>query len=177
MKILSLLTLSIIVSFSLNANEFSLVKPISVERATTKTASPTSLDSENIAFKAQVNKANKTKIKDFTNTKTLAINFERGNANIPKSDTKTLEDFKNYLNENKGYQAIIYSYTDSIGSEIQNRTLSEKRAKNIKQALESMGLSSTRLTAIGKGEKEPIADNTYEDGRNKNNRIEILIIK
>ena len=47
----------------------------------------------------------------------------------------------------------------------------------IKKTLISFSVSSTKLTAIAVGEEEPIADNTFSDGRVQNNRIEIQLIK
>ncbi len=65
-----------------------------------------------------------------------------------------------------------YAYTDNIGSAKYNRRLSEWRAQAMKQMLINAGIEGQRITAIGKGEEDPIADNSSEDGRARNRRGE-----
>jgi len=173
MQILSLLTLSTVIILQINADEFSLIQPISVEKAPTKTISSGKSENKKVTSTVEDLKIKKNiekkPAKNLTKTKTLDINFDAKESVIPDSGMQKIEDFKNYMNKNKGYQVIIYSHTDSIGEESDNLLLSQQRAKVIKEALINMGISSTRLTGIGKGDKEPIAGN--------NNRIEVLIIK
>ena len=109
-------------------------------------------------------------------TATLNIKFPSKKYNITNEILHDLEDFASFLKENKNYQVIIYGYTDSIGDKKKNRTLSQKRANSIKKGLITLGVSSTKLTAIGKGEQNPIADNMNREGREKNRRIEIELI-
>jgi OOP family OmpA-OmpF porin len=96
---------------------------------------------------------------------------------VSDSLVKELEEFANFLQENKGYQAIIYGYTDSIGSAKANKELSQKRANAVMKALGKYKISSVRLTAIGKGEANPIADNTSQEGRAQNRRIEVELLQ
>ncbi len=81
------------------------------------------------------------------------------------------------MKKNTNYQVIIYGYTDSVGDENDNKTLSQKRANTVKKGLMTLGVSATKLTAIGRGEESPIADNTDAEGREKNRRIEIELIQ
>ena len=90
--------------------------------------------------------------------------------------SKELKDFSEFLKKNTSYQVIIYGYTDSIGEDDENKKLTQERTKAIKKVLMDLGVSSTKLTAIGKGEKEPIESNMQKAGRIKNNRIEIELI-
>ena len=87
-----------------------------------------------------------------------------------------LVNFSKFLQKNRSYQVLIYSYTDSIGEEDENKILTKKRANAIKNILMNLGVSSTKLTAIGKGEKKPIQSNIHQEGRAANNRIEIELI-
>ena len=49
--------------------------------------------------------------------------------------------------------------------------LSQKRAQAVVDKLVSLGISADRLTAVGKGQEEPIADNSTEEGRAQNRRV------
>lgn len=94
---------------------------------------------------------------------------------VPKM-SEELKEFSEFLKKHTSYQVVIYSYTDSIGEEIPNKELTTERATVIKKILMKLGVSSTKLTAIGQGEKEPLDSNMYKAGRDKNNRIEIELI-
>jgi len=72
-------------------------------------------------------------------------------------------------------KVTIVGHTDNVGSAEYNQTLSEKRAQAVLEALAERGIERERMTAIGKGMTEPVADNATEAGRQKNRRVEILI--
>lgn len=72
----------------------------------------------------------------------------------------------------------IEGHTDASGDEATNRQLSEKRAYSVMQYLRrSMLISADRINAIGYGAERPIASNKTADGRAKNRRIDILIMR
>lgn len=110
-------------------------------------------------------------------TTTLKVNFAPGKYGVTDSLVNQLQEFALFLKENKGYQVIIYGYTDSIGSAKANRVLSQKRANAVMEALSRYKISTVRLTAIGKGEADPIADNINKEGRAKNRRIEVELLQ
>jgi len=179
MKLLIVITL-LSTLFNLQADEFAFIKPISVEtppviEAKIKKTTP----QEPKIDKAKIEKvAQKTTIETPNkDTQILNIHFKSFAYKISDELISDVREFADYLNTNRGYQAIIYGYTDSSGNKVKNKILSQKRANSVKAALVANGVSSTRLTAIGKGEKEPIADNSTSKGRKKNRRIEILLIK
>ena len=89
----------------------------------------------------------------------------------------TPEKFAKFLNLNKGYQAIIYGHTDSKNKSGKNKEISQNRANSVKDALVKAGVSESRLTAIGMGCKNPIADNATPEGRAKNRRIEVELLQ
>jgi len=109
-------------------------------------------------------------------TAVLNINFPPQKATISEDSVKDLNTFAQFLKDNTGYQVIIYGYTDSIGNEVYNKSLSLKRADAVKQALMRYEIDEIRLTTIGKGEEDPIADNETEEGRAQNRRIEVELI-
>lgn len=110
-------------------------------------------------------------------TATLKVNFKPNKYNVSEDLINDLKDFAIFLKENSGYQVIIYGYTDSIGNVETNKILSQNRAQAVKRALSSYGIKTTRMTAIGKGESDPIADNMYKDGRAQNRRIEVELLQ
>jgi len=71
----------------------------------------------------------------------------------------------------------IEGYCDWIGTEEYNQKLSEERAQTVKSYLVSKGIAETRLTTIGFGKTNPIADNKTDEGRAMNRRIVFRIIK
>jgi outer membrane protein OmpA-like peptidoglycan-associated protein len=69
----------------------------------------------------------------------------------------------------------IIGYTDSTGSEAYNQQLSQQRAISVMNALAAQGVNASRMTAIGMGESNPIADNSTAEGRMLNRRVNIKI--
>jgi len=69
----------------------------------------------------------------------------------------------------------VVGYTDSTGSESYNLQLSEQRANAVKNALAVKNVQAARITSMGMGESNPIADNTTEGGRQLNRRVSIII--
>jgi outer membrane protein OmpA-like peptidoglycan-associated protein len=70
---------------------------------------------------------------------------------------------------------VVEGYTDSVGSESSNMTLSQARAEAVRSFLVSKGLPSDKLTAVGKGKANPVASNDTADGRANNRRVEIIV--
>ncbi len=72
-------------------------------------------------------------------------------------------------------QVTIVGHTDSSGAESYNQQLSERRARAVLDELTRLGVPYQRLSATGRGEYEPRADNTTPAGRSQNRRVEILV--
>ena len=68
----------------------------------------------------------------------------------------------------------VQGHCDNTGSDRVNDPLSQQRAEAIVAALVSNGIDASRLTAVGKGAHEPIADNGTDEGRAKNRRVEFV---
>jgi outer membrane protein OmpA-like peptidoglycan-associated protein len=68
----------------------------------------------------------------------------------------------------------VEGYTDNVGTEATNIKLSEARAKAVRDFIESQGVASSRLSSVGKGPADPVADNATPEGRAKNRRVEIV---
>lgn len=74
-----------------------------------------------------------------------------------------------------GVTIEIYGHTDSAGSDETNLTLSQERVDAVKAFWISQGADASRITAIGRGETEPVADNSTPEGQQLNRRVEIVI--
>ena len=70
---------------------------------------------------------------------------------------------------------LIEGHTDSRGEEQYNQKLSERRAEAVSKELSRLGVRNVRMKQIGYGENQPVADNTTDDGRSLNRRVEVAI--
>jgi OOP family OmpA-OmpF porin len=104
------------------------------------------------------------------------LQFETGNAIIKDFSKPYLDELANVLNS-VNWSLSIIGHTDNVGSEADNLILSKKRADAVKNYLVSKGIADVRINTIGKGESEPIVSNETAQGREKNRRVEFIIIK
>ncbi|MEA1892146.1 MAG: OmpA family protein [Campylobacterota bacterium] len=178
--------LFIILSLSiyLHASEFSYIQPISVEKAPIQDiVTPIKKDSDLDGVSDDIDICPDTldyfAVDDFGCPKTaiLDVAFRSNQHTISNKLSKQLKSFSKFLEENISYQIIIYGHTDNVGDPQDNIILSQKRAQAVKEVLQENGISSVRITAIGRGDKDPIADNRFAEGRKKNRRIKILLLK
>jgi len=105
----------------------------------------------------------------------LKINFATASDTIESTSIYKVDNFANFLLNNKGSMIMIVGHTDSEGSSIDNLSLSQRRANAVVEALVAKGVSPARLTAIGKGESMPLASNDTVEGKAMNRRIEAEI--
>jgi outer membrane protein OmpA-like peptidoglycan-associated protein len=75
----------------------------------------------------------------------------------------------------KDQPIVVYGFTDNVGADGMNMTLSQNRAQSVRDYLASKGIPSDLITAQGKGAAEFIADNTSVEGRAQNRRVEIVV--
>ena len=76
-----------------------------------------------------------------------------------------------------GAKIRLDGYTDSIGTDEYNMKLSGRRAAAVKNHLiKEAGVSSSKITAVGHGKADPVADNKTKEGRTKNRRVEVSIL-
>lgn len=105
---------------------------------------------------------------------TIVGAFEHNSVDI-KSDMQAV--FAKIADAAKAYSSIslvIEGHTDSKGKSSQNLQLSDARANSVMSYLASKGVAPGRMSALGKGSAEPVAENKSKEGRAKNRRIEIL---
>ncbi len=93
---------------------------------------------------------------------------------LPQSE-QAMADLANFLIENPSVKIHIVGHTDAVGSDEANQILSEGRANSVRNDLIKRGVAAERITAEGKGEREFVADNDTEEGRQLNRRVEFTI--
>ena len=93
---------------------------------------------------------------------------------LPQSE-QAMSDLAQFLLDNPSVTIHITGHTDAVGSDEANQILSEGRANAVRADLIKRGVAAERMTAEGKGEKEPVADNDTEEGRQLNRRVEFVI--
>jgi len=112
----------------------------------------------------------------------LIVKFDSGILfDVDKSDLKenaktNIQNLAATMKNNPETNIMVIGHTDADGSDSYNYSLSERRAAAVKSYALAQGVSSSRLTTIGKGETEPIADNSTASGKAQNRRVEIVIV-
>jgi OOP family OmpA-OmpF porin len=101
------------------------------------------------------------------------VNFDFDKADIRPDAAVILDEAASILNANPGKAVRVEGHTDSIGTEVYNQGLSERRAASVKDYLEGKGVDAMRLSTAGFGESNPIAANDTQDGRALNRRVEL----
>ena len=107
----------------------------------------------------------------------LHVKFENASFEVDEASKKHIKQAADFMNQRQNYSAEIVGYTDSVGRASSNQKLSQKRAEAVRAMLIEDGVSADRLTATGKGEASPIADNATAQGRAQNRRIEAILTK
>ncbi|HVN88055.1 MAG TPA: OmpA family protein [Candidatus Binatia bacterium] len=103
------------------------------------------------------------------------VHFDYDKANIRADSEPVLKEAATTLNENRDIAVVVEGHTDSRGSDAYNDKLSLRRATAVRDYLVKLGVASDRLTVAGKGEHEPVASNTTDEGRAQNRRVELLV--
>tara|TARA_Y100000739_G_scaffold138313_1_gene119162 strand:+ start:82 stop:753 length:672 start_codon:yes stop_codon:yes gene_type:complete len=102
--------------------------------------------------------------------------FQSAKYEIEKKYFKELDNLVVLLKE-KNIDIEIAGHTNNVGNDRNNQILSEKRALSVKSYLVKNTINPKRIICVGYGENQPIYDNNTIEGREKNRRIEIRILK
>jgi outer membrane protein OmpA-like peptidoglycan-associated protein len=104
------------------------------------------------------------------------VTFDVGSYSLKPEFRATLDKVAESLKQYPNSLIDVYGHTDSTGSDAFNQTLSENRARTVANYLTMQGIAPARIRSQGYGKTMPIADNTTEEGRRKNRRVEIKIV-
>ena len=103
------------------------------------------------------------------------LSFDTGRADIKPNMRPILDQFANGLAGQPNTEVRIIGHTDSTGGDELNNRLSLERAQATKNYLVSRGVSANQIQVAGRGEHEPVADNTSDTGRSRNRRVEVFL--
>lgn len=105
------------------------------------------------------------------------LNFATASNTLTPESRPTITALTTIL---KAYPAVngrVVGYTDNQGDPAANKNLSDARAAEVKAQLVAGGIPADRIETAGMGELNPVANNTTEEGRAKNRRTELVIVK
>ena len=111
----------------------------------------------------------------------IVVTFESGllfpfdSDNLLPAGRENLNNLAVSLQRYPETEVLIIGHTDSVGTPQYNQGLSERRASSAANVLASYGVPRNRVTTMGRGLTEPIADNSTEWGRQQNRRVEVVI--
>ena len=144
-------------------------------------------DAVNLYFLKSINdiQAGKKDTVSYADTKTTVmangnwkINFATGSSTISETSSKDLETIYNLLVQAESVKIKIIGHTDAQGNPDANKVLSKGRAQAVVDYLISKGIPANRFQEVdGKGQDEPIGNNSTSEGRAKNRRVEIALLK
>jgi outer membrane protein OmpA-like peptidoglycan-associated protein len=103
------------------------------------------------------------------------ILFDVGGSNLRTAAQQNLRELATSLEDYEGTDVLVVGHTDSTGAEDFNQGLSERRADSARNFLTGAGLDGNRVTAMGRGELEPVDTNDTDAGRQENRRVEVAI--
>jgi OOP family OmpA-OmpF porin len=104
------------------------------------------------------------------------IQFDFDKAVIKDEYYPILDEGIAALEKHPEKNVVVAGYTCSIGTEDYNMGLSEKRAEAVKAYMVEKGIAADRLSTMGYGEANPVADNATREGREMNRRVEFKVM-
>ncbi|KKW78759.1 flagellar motor protein MotB [Acinetobacter sp. Ag2] len=112
---------------------------------------------------------------DKENKVNIEVNFATDQANILPESQAQIEQVIQLLKNNPELKLTINGHTDGSGDAKHNQALSEQRANAVVKALtDNTGIQQNRLTAKGFGDTQPVAENSTENGKALNRRVELI---
>jgi outer membrane protein OmpA-like peptidoglycan-associated protein len=103
--------------------------------------------------------------------------FDFGKATLRKESFSELGRLADVLRRNPNMAVEIAGHTDSVGTAERNQELSQQRANAVAMYLKGKGIGNERVTVAGYGATKPLAPNETEEGRQRNRRVEFVILR
>ncbi|HEY3064164.1 MAG TPA: OmpA family protein [Methylomirabilota bacterium] len=105
------------------------------------------------------------------------LNFETASTTLTPDSVATVNSLVAVLKAYPAAAVALEGYTDNTGDPISNKKLSLDRAVAVKDVMVKGGIVESRITTAGYGQDNPVASNETEDGRAKNRRLELVVVK
>ena len=105
------------------------------------------------------------------------IFFDLGKSELRSESSPELDRIVTVLNDNSKMVIELGGHTDNTGSNELNAKLSQDRADAVREYLIGKGIEPDRVASKGFGETKPVATNDSDEGRQKNRRVEFIIVK
>jgi outer membrane protein OmpA-like peptidoglycan-associated protein len=103
----------------------------------------------------------------------LDVKFDFDRAEVKQDSMADIQDLAEFMKQYGQTSTVVEGHTDSVGTDAYNQRLSERRANAVRDVLVNQhGLDSSRVDAVGYGESRPVADNSTDEGRAINRRVE-----
>ena len=112
----------------------------------------------------------------------LKVTFESGilfgfnQTSISNEAKASLDELVEAISDLPESRIRVYGHTDNVGTHEANLTVSARRANEVSKYLQTKGIGADRITTKGLAFDDPVADNSTEEGRAKNRRVEIYVI-
>lgn len=113
---------------------------------------------------------------NYTESDKQTVTFKFNSSVLDSAAKSTLDRIAGGVGNN-GYMIELQGYTDSRGSEQYNIGLSQRRAEAVLRYLVSKKVPLFRVSIVGLGKDDPVADNKNEQGRAQNRRVEVRVLK
>jgi OmpA-OmpF porin, OOP family len=115
---------------------------------------------------------------NYTQSETQTVTFAVNSSTLSPEAKSTLDRIASDLSgQRTGYMLEMQGYTDATGPEQYNIGLSQRRAESVERYLVSKNIPLFRVSIVGLGRENPIADNKTNTGRAQNRRVEIRVLK
>ncbi|MEK6481854.1 OmpA family protein [Catalinimonas sp. 4WD22] len=147
-----------------------LTKPASVEKLDNRPMEMSSANLPKVEKKMQLAEKDKLNLEK-------TVRFEFQTAELDQSSKQFLNQIAEIMRSNEWLKVELIGHTCNVGTEERNKALSIERAKVVQQFLLQKNVDSSRILISGAGETQPITENTTEEGRSINRRVEFRIIE
>jgi outer membrane protein OmpA-like peptidoglycan-associated protein len=104
------------------------------------------------------------------------VNFESDSYVVPDTSRTRLTELAQYIKRNPFYTIELYGYTDNQGNKEYNQKLSEHRSQAVMNLMIAQGALQKNFRIAGFNFERPLGDNTNDQGRARNRRVEIILV-